>query len=240
MVLEIERTPREIVGGLARCSVADIHEVMGRIGVMDSEIRPLFVGIRLAGPAVTALNAVGDNLAMHRALALAQPGDVLAVNAQGVRNAAWGEMVTISAKSRRVGGAVIDGNVRDTAAIRRMKFPVFARAVSVAAPLKETMGAVNIPIQCGGIVIFPGDIIVGDDDGVVVVPRKMSAEVLHLARQRQKREKKIARQLRQGKTPYEVLGLEKFLRAKNVREVQGPFSDALPLDPATPPEGKKR
>jgi 4-hydroxy-4-methyl-2-oxoglutarate aldolase len=224
VILEIERISPTIIKGLKTSCIASIHEVMGRIGALDSEIKPIDFGLKMAGPAITALNMVGDNLAMHRALALAKPGDVLVVNAQGVRNATWGGMVTISAKSRKIAGVVIDGNVRDIEVIKKNKFPVYARAVSVAGAVKETMGAVNIPIQCGGVVVFPGDIVVGDDDGVVVIPRKMAPDVLRMAQERDKKEKELAKKLRQGKTPYEVLGLEKLLHEKGVREIQGPFN----------------
>lgn len=227
VILEIERISNDIIKGLTRCSLGSLHEVMGRTGAMDSEIKPLDFGMKMGGPAITAVCTVGDNLAMHRALALAKPGDVIVVNAQGVRNASWGEMVTISAKARGIAGVVIDGNVRDTSAIRKMKFPVFARAVSVAGSLKETMGAVNIPIQCGGIVVFPGDIVIGDDDGVVVVPKKMALDVLQRARERDKKEKELVKKLRQGKTPYEILGLEKILSAKGVKEMKGPFGPII-------------
>jgi 4-hydroxy-4-methyl-2-oxoglutarate aldolase len=173
---------------------------------MGPEIRPLYDGARIVGPALTVLCFPGDNITTHKALQLAQPGDVLVIDDGGGRNtAAVGHNMSLRARSQGVVGVVTNGSVRDVALLRRDKFPVFCAGVCPRSPQKNTPGSINVPVQVGGLVVQPGDIVVADDDGVAVVPLSDAEEIARRAGERMKMERQQAEDIKAGRLPLEIL-----------------------------------
>lgn len=178
---EVERPDPELVGGFGAFETPAISDLMNRLYTMDPEIHPMTSpDLRILGPACTVRVYPGDNLMVHKSLDIAQPGDVIVVAAGGSpMNAALGDLVSTKARHRGVTGFVVDGFIRDLPAIRNLgDFPVFARGVTPVGPLHRGPGEINFPIAAGGIVVHPGDIVVGDLNGVVIVPRVIAEELL--------------------------------------------------------------
>jgi 4-hydroxy-4-methyl-2-oxoglutarate aldolase len=225
--LDFPRPDPVLAAAFAQMGVADIHEGMTEDRILAPEIHAILPGARMAGPALTVLCAAGDTLMMHRALALSRPGDVMViVTDRPTTSAMWGNLVTTCAKARGLAGAVVDAPVRDVSAIREMQFPVWARSLSPRRSTRKGPGCINVPICCGEVVIYPGDLIVADDDGVVVVPAAQLEAVLQKARLRGHRETDAMPHLVQGVTPYELWGMEQFIRAAGTPEITG-FSPDL-------------
>jgi 4-hydroxy-4-methyl-2-oxoglutarate aldolase len=201
-------TRRGPAARLADLDAATVHEAAGRTGDLHPAIRPIQTGVTVAGRAVTAACHPGDNLAVHRALLAAGEGDVLVVAAGGHLAGYWGEILAVAARYRGVAGLVIDGGCRDTAALRRMGFPVWSAGVSVHGTVKKTATSVNEPVVAGGVLVSPGDYVLADDDGVVVVPAGRVEAVLEAAEARRDREEAGLARLREGATTFEVLGIE--------------------------------
>jgi len=192
-----------------------ICEAMGRRGNMCSEIKPIWAGAKIAGTAFTVFCHVGDNLTLHKALALANPGDVLVVNAGGYKECGmWGEIMSLAAQKKGIEGLVVDGAVRDLVGIAGMKFPVFARALSPSGTTKETLSSINKPIMCGGTLVNPGDIVVGDDDGVVVIPQQEMRTVVARSKERAKKEEEVRKLIQQRKSTLEIYGFDKVIKQK--------------------------
>jgi regulator of RNase E activity RraA len=180
------------------CALSDC---MGRFGAMSADLRPLFDGIRFAGPAVTARTLASDLAAVFKAIDVAEPGDVVVVDAHGSRDTAfWGENMTLSAQNRGVVGAVIDGACRDVVEIRRMRFPIWSRGIVPNVAAIAGYGQVNVRVQCAGQAVAPGDIIVCDENGVVVVPAGEAASLLDRARRLLETEHVLQEKLRSGTT----------------------------------------
>ncbi len=191
-----------------RIGVASIHEASGMDTILDPAIRPIDPSSWVAGPACTAQCEPGDNLAIHRAVLEAPVGSVLVVDYHGDTSyGPWGDLLAHDAIAAGLGGLVIDGAIRDSAAIRALGFPVFARGRCVRGTTKKLPGLVGTPITCGGVLIRPGDLVVGDADGVVVVPATDIDEVLGAARRREAQEATIRARIEQGERLGDLLGL---------------------------------
>jgi regulator of RNase E activity RraA len=178
---EFDRVPEDIVAQAAQYQAAILADVAGRRGTLDG-IAPLAPGMKLAGPAFTVEVRAGDNLMIHAAMALAKPGDILVIDGKGDTSCAlMGALMMNGCKVLGLGGVVIAGAVRDTEELRELGFPVFARAANPNGPTKFIPGRINWPISAGGVAVNPGDLVVGDADGVVVVEREKAASLLPLA-----------------------------------------------------------
>jgi 4-hydroxy-4-methyl-2-oxoglutarate aldolase len=198
----------EIVERFADFDPATLYEAAGQKGMIDPTIRPAWSGARVCGRAATVECPPGDNLMLHVAVANAPPGVVIVAAVGGYLLAgAWGEILTAAAQARNVAGLVIDGAVRDIDAIRQVKFPVFSRGLAIGSCTKERPGTLGLPIQFGGTTVRPGDVILGDADGLVVVDHERLDEVFETALRRRTRESEIISKLRQGRTTMELLGL---------------------------------
>ncbi|MGX9713615.1 4-carboxy-4-hydroxy-2-oxoadipate aldolase/oxaloacetate decarboxylase [Janthinobacterium lividum] len=198
---------------LRQLGAATIYEAQGAKGALDSGIKPIAPGMRLAGPALTVDTRPADNLMLHYAMLKARPGDVLVVDAKGFMEAGvWGDVFTEQAQRIGLAGLVIHGAVRDAAAMTQVGFPVFSRGLSIKGTGKHQPGRLNVTITIGDVGIDPGDIIVGDQDGVVVVRRHEVDDVLLKSRQREEKEAQFRQQIRDGATTVELLGLDETLR----------------------------
>jgi len=188
-------------------SSATLHEAMDRQGAMDCSIKPIKPGSKICGRAVTVKTHLGDNLMLHKALAMAEAGDIIVADTGMCTEAAsWGDIMSVQAKYKGVSGLVLNGSVRDVAEIRAMDFPVYCAGVSIKGLMKDSLGTVNHPICCGSVTVYPGDIVVADDDGVVVIPLGSAEETIIKARQREEREADMIRSIRSGERMYDMLG----------------------------------
>ncbi len=185
----IPRPAPELVAALGEIPTSTISDAMGRHGAVSPAIRPIYEGVRMAGAALTVLCFPGDNIMTHKAQHMVQPGDVLVIDDGDYDTGCFGLRSAATVRANGGVGAVMSGSVRDVAQLRAEKFPVFCRGVSPRAPQKNTPGSINVPIHIGGLVVVPGDILVGDDDGLVVIPLDMAGEVLEKARRRDRHER---------------------------------------------------
>lgn len=221
IVRTIERPEANIAARLGELGVATVHEAQGRRGLMKPYLRPIYASAKVAGPAITVLSHPGDNLMIHAAVEVCRPGDVMVVALVAEStDGMFGELLATSLHAHGVAGLVIDAGSRDIAKLTEMNFPVWSRAISAQGTVKETAGSVNVDVVCAGAIVHPGDVIVGDQDGVVVVPRARAAEIAELGEQRQGKEERTRARLHSGELGLDIYGLRAKLAALGV-EYQG-------------------
>ena len=221
IVRRIRRADADAVRTLGELGVATVHEAQGRSGLMRPYMRPVYLTARVAGSAITVSCQPGDNLMIHAALELCQSGDLLVVTTTSdSTDGMFGELLAVSARARGVVGLVIDAGVRDVTDITLMNFPVWAKAISAQGTVKATPGSVNVPVVCAGASVRPGDVIVGDADGVVVVPRATAGEVARLGTERVAKEQKTRERLRQGELGLDFYGFRAKLADLGVQYVE--------------------
>jgi 4-hydroxy-4-methyl-2-oxoglutarate aldolase len=195
----IERPSQHIIEAFSKQASATVHEASGRKGAVACTIKPLTRGMKICGPALTVQCGPGDNLMLHKALEIAQPGDVIVATTNGAYEYGyWGGLMAVSGMARKLGGLAIDGCVRDSSEIIKMGFPIFCRGISIRGTAKNTLGLINYPTVFGGIMVEPGDLILGDDDGLVVVRRSECEEVLEKTLKRVKAEEEKTKVLETG------------------------------------------
>jgi 4-hydroxy-4-methyl-2-oxoglutarate aldolase len=207
--LDVPRLPADLLAAAARLPTATLHEAGRKIGALPSAIRPLAPGMRVCGQALTVHSPPGDNLWLHRALAIARPGDVLVVFAsQAYEHGYWGEIMATMAQARGVAGLVIDACVRDGALLAEMGFPVFSRGLCIRGTGKDfgAIGWINHPVMIGEITVHAGDLVVGDGDGVVVLPGGQAQAIVTAGQQREQDEAAICERLKAGETTLTVYG----------------------------------
>lgn len=199
-----KKVSRQLVEEFRNISVATIYEASGKKGAVDYRIKPIEMGTKICGIALTVQTAPGDNLMLHKALAVAEEGDVIiATVGNAIEYGYWGELMAVSALARKIEGLVIEGCIRDSNEIINMGFPVFSRGLCIRGTKKETLGLINYTLNFGGAVVNPGDIVVGDDDGLVIVKQQEAEKVLESSKKRVEAEVEKARILSQGVTSVE-------------------------------------
>ncbi|MDQ1618483.1 MAG: 4-hydroxy-4-methyl-2-oxoglutarate aldolase [Actinomycetota bacterium] len=217
VVRHVERTDKSVADAFASFGVATIHEAQGRGGLMGPRITPIYAGAHVSGTAVTVSVPPADNWMIHVAVEQCQEGDVLVVAPTSHSDAGYfGELLATALQTRGVRGLVIDAGCRDVAELTRMGFPVWSRYVSATGTVKETLGSVNIPVVCAGQLVRPGDVVVADDDGVVVVERERAADLLPACAAREDREAKTRERYQAGELSLDLHSMREELAQKGL------------------------
>jgi 4-hydroxy-4-methyl-2-oxoglutarate aldolase len=226
VIVNPPRVGRKLAEAFTRFGVATVHEAQGRVGLLASYLRPIYPGAKIAGSAVTVSLPAADNWMLHVVVEQCQAGDVVVVAPTSACDTGYfGELLACSLAARGVLGLVIEAGVRDLAALTRMQFPVWSRAISAQGTVKETLGSVNVPIVCAGQSIRAGDLILADDDGVVVVPRLTAEAVLRQSEGREAKEAQTRARLRAGELGLDIYGMREKLAQRGLvyraAEVEG-------------------
>ena len=201
---------KELIAKISQFSAATLHEALGKYGNLPSSIKPIASNMKICGPAYTVKTIPRDNVLLHRAYAYAKAGDVIVANCSGFYEAGyWGDLMSLGAKTKGIAGLVIDGCVRDADDIEAMGFPVFSRGLCILGTSNHGDGTLNEPIIMGDWVVNPGDIIVGDRDGVVVIPQNRVEEAIEKAILREEKEENVRRGLRKGLNSLQIYGWDK-------------------------------
>jgi 4-hydroxy-4-methyl-2-oxoglutarate aldolase len=217
-VKNVRRADAASVAALAKYGVATIHEAMGRMGLLDTYIRPIYPGAKACGTAITVFAHPGDNWMLHVAAEMLQPGDVAVLGTSSDNtDGMFGDLLATSFRARGALGLVIDAGCRDTAELRDMGFPVWSRDVHAKGTVKATIGSVNTPIVCAGALVHPGDVVVADDDGVVIVPKLQAARVAAAAAAREAKEAGTRKRLAAGELGLDVYGMREPLAKAGLR-----------------------
>jgi 4-hydroxy-4-methyl-2-oxoglutarate aldolase len=220
IVRNIPRADADVIKTLGEQGVATVHEAQGRTGLMRPFMRPIYPAARAAGSAITVSCAPGDNMMIHAAIEVCTPGDILVVTTfSESTDGMFGDLLAVSCRAHGVVGLIIDAGVRDTADLTTMEFPVWSKAVSAQGTVKATPGWVNVPVVCAGASVRPGDVIVADADGVVVVPRLDAATVAKAAQDRIAKEEKTRARLKSGELGLDFYGLRAKLTELGVHWV---------------------
>ena len=223
IVRNVPRADAEVIRALGQHGVATVHEAQGRIGLMRPFMRPIYPTARAAGSALTVLCQPGDNRMIHAANEVCQPGDILVVTTTSEStDGMFGDLLAVSVRAHGGVGLIIDAGIRDVADLTAMEFPVWAKAICAQGTVKATAGSVNVPIVAAGATVDPGDVIVADVDGVVVVRREDAAEVARLAGERVAKEEQARQKLRSGELGLDFYGLRAKLTALGAQWVDEP------------------
>ncbi|NOT61293.1 MAG: 4-carboxy-4-hydroxy-2-oxoadipate aldolase/oxaloacetate decarboxylase [Acidobacteria bacterium] len=220
VIRNIQRADAALIEALGAQGSATVSEAQERTGLMQPYMRPIYPTARVAGSAITVLCHPGDNIMIHAAIEICQPGDVLIVATTSSSTCGmFGELMGTSCQTHNIRGLIVDAGIRDVAELTTMGFPVWAKAISAQGPLKAVPGSVNVEIVCAGVTVRPGDVVVGDTDGVVIVPREHAAEVARIGQERVEREEQVRARLKAGEYGVNFQGLRAKLIEMGVEYV---------------------